>query len=179
MGIVFGGMAASLDGYIASESGDLAWLNQSMAADEDYGFEETMKRTGAYIIGAKTYREMVSSGMAGGDAATPTYVVTHEPPTGKIGKGVFYYAGDLRALVQKVKAETDKDICLFGGGDLITQFIELDLLDELGLSIVPVILGGGVPFFNKISEWKRLKLVECKAYKSGIVALYYRLSSSA
>jgi dihydrofolate reductase len=132
MGVVFGGMAASLDGYIASASGDLSWLNDAMASGEDYGFEQTMKRTGAYIIGANTYREMVNSGMAGGDS-TPTYVVTHQPSIGKARKGVTFYSGDLRDLVHGCKSATGKDICLFGGADLITQFIELDLLDELGL----------------------------------------------
>ncbi len=43
-------MAASLDGYIQSKSGDLSWLNNAMAKGEDYGFEKTMKRTGAYIM---------------------------------------------------------------------------------------------------------------------------------
>lgn len=54
MSRVFGGMAASLDGYIASENGDLSWLNDAMAKDEDYGFEATERRTGAYIMGANT-----------------------------------------------------------------------------------------------------------------------------
>lgn len=177
MGIVFGGMAASLDGYVASANGDLSWLNQAMSSDEDYGFDETMKRSGAYIIGANTYREMVNTGMTGG-GSTPTYVVTHQPSIGKASKSVSFYSGDLRTLVQKCKDETGKDICLFGGADLITQFIELDLLDELGISIVPVLLGSGVPFFGKISEWKRLRLADCKPYKSGIVVLNYRLNSS-
>ena len=54
---IFASIAASLDGYIASTSGDLAWLNDSMRRDEDYGFTEMMKRTGAYVLGAKTHRE--------------------------------------------------------------------------------------------------------------------------
>ena len=66
---VFGGMAASLDGYIQSATSDLSWLNDSMANDEDYGFQSTVNRTGAYIIGANTYRDM--TGMGGG--STPTY----------------------------------------------------------------------------------------------------------
>ncbi|WP_256870604.1 dihydrofolate reductase family protein [Paenarthrobacter nitroguajacolicus] len=53
-------MAASLDGYIASENGDLSWLNDAMAKDEDYGFEATERRTGAYIMGANTFREVAT-----------------------------------------------------------------------------------------------------------------------
>ena len=76
MGVVFAGMAASLDGYIRSESGDLSWLNDAMAQGEDYGFEETERRTGAYVIGANTYREV--AGMGGMGSAVPSYVVTHD-----------------------------------------------------------------------------------------------------
>jgi dihydrofolate reductase len=174
VGKVFAGMAASLDGYIAVASGDLSWLNDSMAPGEDYGFEQTMKRTGAYIIGANTYRAMLKSGMAGGTAIN-TYVVTHQPSIDKAGNGVNLYNGDLRSLVAKIKSETDKDICLFGGADLLTQFINLDLVDEIGISILPILLGEGIPFFGKINEWKRLTLFECKQFKSGIVVLNYHL----
>lgn len=175
MGKVFAGMAASLDGYIAVESGDITWINDAMSPGEDYGFEQTMKRTGAYVIGANTYREMIKSGMAGGDASN-TYVVTHQPSIEKAGKGVNLYNGDLRALVAKIKGKTDKDICLFGGADLLTQFINLDLVDEVGISILPILLGEGIPFFGKINEWKRLTLIECKQFKSGIVVLNYQLT---
>jgi dihydrofolate reductase len=177
MGKVFGGMAASLDGYIAVKSGDLSWLNNAMAPGEDYGFASTMERTGAYIIGANTYREMIASGMAGGDGAN-TYVVTHHQTIEGAGRGVTFYAGDLRALVAKVKETTDKDICLFGGGDLLTQFVNLDLMDEVGISIIPILLGEGIPFFGWFREWKRLKLLECKSYPSGIVLLNYALTSA-
>jgi dihydrofolate reductase len=178
MGKVFGGMAASLDGYIASKDGDLSWLNQAMSADEDYGFVASMERSGAYIIGANTFREMMNSGMSGSDM-TKTYVVTHQSSLGEVGTNVSLYSGDLRLLVEKIKAETDKDICLYGGASLVTQFIELDLVDELGISIIPVLLGDGVPFFGNLSNWKRLTLFECKPYKSGIVLLNYRLLRSS
>jgi dihydrofolate reductase len=175
MGKVFAGMAASLDGYIAVESGDLSWLNQAMSSNEDYGFAETMKRTGAYIIGANTFREMTKSGMAGGGSAK-TYVVTHQTSIANAGKGVTLFAGDLHALVEKIKRETDKDICVFGGADLVTQFINQGLLDELTISIIPILLGEGIPFFGRINEWKRLALTESKQYNSGIVLLTYRLT---
>lgn len=176
MGTVFGGMAVSLDGYIQSESGDLSWLNDAMAKDEDYGFEATEHRTGAYVIGANTYREMARTG--GGDgSAVPTYVVTHDE-TMAAGRNTELFSGDLNELVARIKASIpdDKDICVFGGGQLVTQFIELGLLDELGLAVVPVILGDGVPFFGRISRWQKLELKECRSYPSGIALLNYRVA---
>jgi dihydrofolate reductase len=173
MSKVFGGMAASLDMYIQSTNKDLSWLNDSMAKDEDYGIESNMKRTGAYIMGANTYREFAAGG--GGGDTTPTYILTHDKSL-KTNKTTHLYSGDLEELIGKIKSEIpeDKDICVYGGGDIITQFIDQDLMDEIGLSIIPVILGDGIPFFKKIKDWKKLELTECKHYKSGIVILYYK-----
>ncbi|HJS19129.1 MAG TPA: dihydrofolate reductase family protein [Anaerolineales bacterium] len=173
MSRIFASIAVSLDGYIASRSGDQAWLNNSLAKGEDYGFDETMKRTGIFIMGANTYREMLKSGMAGGKERT--YVITREKDLKK-GSRTQLYDGDLKELAEKVKSETDKDIYIWGGGNLITQFIDLDLLDELDIAVLPVLLGDGVPLFGKISKLKKLRLVECMKFEqSGIVLLQYKL----
>jgi dihydrofolate reductase len=171
-------MAASLDGFIASAAGELDWINDSMVSEEDYGFSATMQRTGAYVMGANTYRETAGfSGSGGG--STPTYVVTHAGDLESQPSHVQRYSGDLRNLVTQLREETDKDIFVFGGADLVTQFIDLNLLEELTISIVPILLGGGVHFFGRLGEWKRLNLGECKQFeKSGIVLLTYRLNRS-
>lgn len=164
-------MAASLDGFIQSRSGDLSWLNDAMSPSEDYGFSETTLRTGAYVIGANTYREM--AGMSLGDI--PTYVVTHDESIVATGKHLHTFAGDLPELFAQIKAETDRDICVYGGGNLVTQCLELDLLDELGVSVIPVILGAGVPFFEQLSSPHKLNLLTCKPFPSGIVLLNYQV----
>lgn len=94
MSVVFAGLAASLDGFIASKSGDLSWLNDALAPGEDYGCGATERRTGAYIMGANAYREV--AGNSGGSARTPTYVVTHQQDLKRPGKNVTFYSGDLR-----------------------------------------------------------------------------------
>ena len=172
MATVFAGMAASLDGYVRSTSGDLSWLNDAMAPGEDYGFAETEARTGAYVIGANTYREMGRS--AGG--AVPTYVVTHDAAVAR-GRNVRPHAGDLAQLIDTVRSEIDpgKDICVFGGGQLVTQLLELGLIDELGVAVIPVVLGGGVPFFGTLAASTKLELMECRPFPSGIVLLNYRV----
>jgi len=173
MGKVIASMAMSLDGYIARKNGDAAWLNNAMSPEEDYGFAKFMSRIGAYLLGANTYREITKSGMGGGDNNVPTYVVSHQKDL-RLGKNTFLYSGDLTELVNKVKAETEKDIWLFGGGDLTTQFIDLNLVDELVIAIVPVLIGGDVPFFANVVEQKNLILLESKTYeKSGIVSVTY------
>jgi dihydrofolate reductase len=173
MGKIFTSIAVSLDGYIAVKSGDQSWLNNSMVKGEDYGFAETMKRTGIYIMGANTYREMLKSGMAGGEERT--YVITKEKNLKKGSHTQFFY-GDLKELAEQAKSETDKDIYIWGGGNLITQFIDLNLLDELNMAIIPVLLGDGVPLFGTFGKLKKLTLTACKKFeKSGIAALKYEL----
>jgi dihydrofolate reductase len=173
MGKIFTSIAVSLDGFIASRSGDQAWLNNSMVQEEDYGFDATMKRTGIFIMGANSYREMLKSGMAGGKERT--YVITKEKDLKKSARTELY-AGDLKELAEKVRSETDKDIYIWGGGNLITQFIDLDLIDELDMAVLPVLLGDGVPLFGRLSKLKKLKLTECTKFaKSGIVILQYKL----
>ena len=173
MSKIFTSIAVSLDGYIASKSGDLSWLNDTMVKGEDYGFEETMKRTGLYVMGANSYKEMLKSGMAGGKELT--YVITKEKDLKKSPR-THFYDGDLRELAEKVKAETDKDIYIWGGGSVITQFIDLDLLDELNLAMIPVLLGDGAPLFGNLSGLKKLRLIVCEKFeKSGIALLKYEL----
>ncbi|MDQ3758525.1 MAG: dihydrofolate reductase family protein [Actinomycetota bacterium] len=165
-------MAASLDGYIASATGDLAWLNDSMAADEDYRFSETQARTGAYIIGANSYREMASH-LDGRGLGAPTYVVTHHPGSEK-PEGVEFYSGDLSELVERTRAVTKRDIWVYGGADVVTQCLNQELLDELTVSVVPVLLGDGVRFFGPLDRMHRLRLSSCQHFeKSGIVLLRY------
>ena len=171
----FASLAASLDGYIASADGDLSWLNDAMRRDEDYGMEEAMARTGAYILGAKTFRESAAMLGTSGEGP-PTFVVTHAaledaPP------GVTFYSGDLAELVDRAKAASSKDVHVFGGGEIVTQLLAAKLLDELSLALVPVVLGGGVRLFNALEQWTSLQLTECRSYPSGIVALRYELSS--
>jgi dihydrofolate reductase len=167
---VFASIAASVDGYIASTSGDLAWLNDSMRRDEDYGFEELMQRTGAYVMGANTHRE--SAGMGGGTSGPPTWVLTHADPS-EAPKGVTFASGDVREVLEAAQVATDKDVNIFGGGDVITQALAADALDELSVAIVPVVLGAGTPLFGSLDQAARLRLAEHRAYDSGIVKLRY------
>jgi dihydrofolate reductase len=132
-----------------------------------------MQRTGAYVIGANTYQEMLGMTAAAGGDATPTYVVTHRTDWPNAPAHVRFVSGGLRALFVDIKAQTDKDLWVFGGGDLVTQCLALDLLDELSLAIVPVLLGGGLPLFRPLPAPINLRLTEAKPYKSGIVLLKY------
>ena len=176
MTTVFAGMAASLDGFIQSASGDLSWLNDAMAPGEDYGFAETEARTGAYVIGANTYREMGRS--AGG--GVPTYVVTHDAALA---------SGPERAPVRRRPGAADRHRA---GRDRPRQG-HLRLRRRAArhaaprarpdrrarrLAVIPVVLGSGVPFFGTMASSTKLELMECRPFPSGIVLLNYRIVRS-
>jgi dihydrofolate reductase len=175
VGVIFASLAASLDGYIRSSSGDMGWLNDSMRRDEDYGLSETMTRAGAYIMGATTFRE--SQSMFGGSATgPPTYVVTHAAPA-DAPPGVTFQAGNLGELSASAKAGTDKDVNVFGGGDILTQTIAAEALDELTLALIPVVLGSGTRLFGDVASETYLRLMDCQSFPSGIVLLRYERAS--
>jgi dihydrofolate reductase len=167
----FASVAVSLDGFIASADGSMDWLHDVMRRDEDYGLAESMARGGAVIVGATTFRESLSM-MGARGLSSPTFVLTHAAPEGAPA-GVTFYAGDLGALVAEAKASTDRDVHVFGGGEVIAQLLEADLLDELTLAVVPVILGEGTRLFATPVTSRRLTLTSCRSFPSGIVLLRY------
>ena len=168
---IFASIAVSLDGFIQTESGDMAWLNDAMRRDEDYGMAKTMQRAGAYVLGAKTYRESVA--MFGGSMATPpTYVLTHAMPE-EAPSGVTFTSEDIHTVVLTAQSATNKDVNVFGGGDVLTQALAADALDELTIALIPVVLGGGTRLFGDFQQSKRLSLTNCTSFESGIVLLRY------
>jgi dihydrofolate reductase len=99
------------------------------------------------------------------------YVFSRSMPASP--EGATLIADDIEAQVLEIKNQHGKDIWLFGGADLITTFVNLNLIDEYRLSIQPVILGGGNPLFKNIQSRLPLKLLKTKTSDSGVVALYY------
>lgn len=76
--------------------------------------------------------------------------------------------------IAALKQEPGSDLMIFGSPGLTHTFIHLDLIDEYRLFLNPIVLGGGIPLFQDISSWKRLKLLAAKAFQSGVVGLHYQ-----
>jgi len=81
--------------------------------------------------------------------------------------------GDLKEEVNKLKSQPGKDLIAYGGGSFAASLIREGLVDEFYLFINPIALGKGVAVFNQLEDWQRLKLINTKAYSSGIVMLHY------
>jgi dihydrofolate reductase len=164
------GLAVSLDGYLEGPKGEYDWC----FTDQDYGMSAFFKRIDAIFMGRKTYE--MAMGMSGGGGGMPKmeeYVFSNTLDSVK--KGVTLIKGDIKAQVNTIKKEEGKDIWLFGGAGLTASFMNMGLVDELGLAVHPVLLGGGKPLFQDIGKRIRLSLTDSKTYSSGLVSLTYKV----
>ncbi len=179
-------MAASLDGFIARKDGSVDWLE---TADEfaggetmDPGFVEAFLKTiDCYVMGSRTYEtalnfEAKGFGWSYGDK--PTFVLTRrELP--RTRDTVEFYSGDLAQFVNGRLRPTFRTIWFVGGSVVSAECLRLGLADEVRYSILPVLIGEGILFFEKLNRDVALHLAEVKAYKSGTVALRYEVRGLA
>ena len=171
-------MVSSLDGFIAKKDNSVAWMDSgsvyeagvSISAEEVATF---LKAIDCYLMGSRTYEHALELGWPYGD--TPVVVVTSRewPPA---RKSVDFYSGDLKTLVDVKLAPRYRNIWLVGGAMLCRRFLELGLVDEIRLTIAPVLLGEGLPLFGGSPVEERWNLKNVVAYKNGFVELFYSAS---
>jgi dihydrofolate reductase len=165
-------IAASLDGYIARKDDDISWLDSYQVPGEDYGYSDFMKRVGTAIMGARTYDQSVKHP----ERILPemkTYVLSGKAMPVPSGASIEFYSGDLKALVDGIKKEDNRDIFVVGGGQVVCSFLDEGLVDELLHFVVPVLLKEGIPLYPSLKKEIGLSLVEAIPYKTGIVKLHY------
>ena len=160
-------IATSLDGFIADRDGGVDWL----FADGDYGYAAFFDSIGTLIMGRRTYEQVLGFG-EWPYGEKPTYVFTRGTPGGD-HLHVEFFSGDARSLVEELRERTSGDIWLVGGAALVSTFRELHLIDEYILSVHPVLLGDGIPLFERPQPRENLRLREEIAFQSGLVQLRY------
>ena len=175
-------MAASLDGFIARRDGRVDWLETSDEfADGDTlepGFVEAFLKTiDCYVMGSRTYETALSFeakglGWAYGDKATFVLTSRELPRT---RDSIEFYSGDLAQFVNGCLRPKFGSIWFVGGGLVSGECLRLGLADELCYSILPILIGEGIPFFENLDRDVALHLAEVKAYKSGMVELRYEV----
>jgi len=162
-------LAVSLDSYIEGPNGEFDWC----FTDQDYGMSAFFKRIDSVFYGRKTY-ELVLAMEGEAPAGFPKmkeYVFSNTMDN--IREGAVLVKDDIKTEVEKIKNEKGKDIWLFGGADLISSLMNLQLVDEIILAVHPVILGGGKALFKEIKERTWLALTDHKIYPNGLVFLTY------
>ena len=166
--VLFGG-AMSLDGFIAGPNGEYDWI----VMDPDIDFAEMMGQFDTFLIGRKTFEAMRRMGTD----------VTSKPGARNIvfsrtlRPGDYPHvtiSADAERVVADLQAKPGKDIALFGGGELFRSLLAAGLVDGVGVSLIPVLLGGGIPLLPSPAGRATLKLRKHRVYeKTGTVGLWY------
>lgn len=167
-------IASSLDGFIAKPDGNLDWLTGFPPPQQgDYGYQALLERIGTIIMGRKTYDELLGFGIEWPYMGFETFVITSQPGLAIQSPDTFLVTSNLKEFMLELKSAVEKDIWIVGGGALISSLLKDQLIDEMILSVIPKIIGNGIPLFPgplPESEWI---LRESEAFSTGLVNLYY------
>jgi dihydrofolate reductase len=175
-------MAASLDSFIARKDGSVDWLETSdeFASGDvmEPGFVEAFLQTiDCYVMGSRTYETALrfeAKGLGWSYGDKPTFVLTTRNLP-RIRDTVEFYAGDLATFVKDCLRPAFGSIWFVGGGAVVGECLRLGLADEVRYSILPILIGDGIPFFPNLHRDVALHLTEVKGYKNGIVELCYEV----
>ncbi len=173
--------ATSLDGFIADPGHTLDWLHQ-FGSVEETSYPEFIRDVGALAMGSTTY-EWVVRHLAGTDAGgsgggwpytQPTWVFTSRSHSPLAGADIRFVKGDVRPIHREmVAAAGGKNVWLVGGGELVGEFHDAGLLDELIVQIAPVTLGAGTPLLPRAITTPPLRLISVGTYGDTFVEVRY------
>lgn len=166
-------IATSLDGYIAGPDDDISWL----FTDEDYGFNNFYDSIDALIMGRNSYDVICKLGKWPYEGKKAVIVTR----TGEIKVSTpdtTVFKGNLPELGKKLEKQGCKRVWLVGGGELVSSFLKEDLVDEVVVSLHPVLLGQGIRLFPGGFPLTMLDLKAAESFESGLVQLTYTVMPS-
>jgi len=175
-------VAQSLDGYIAESDGGLDWLlgygggsGADASAATGGSYDEFFARVGAVAMGSATYEFILAQAREGWPyEGIPSWVFTsRELPVPDGGDVRFAHGPVGDAHGEMVDAAGERNLWVVGGGKLASQFAEEGVLDQLLVTVVPVVLGSGLPTFARRLEGKQLRLEGTRAFENGMTELRY------
>jgi dihydrofolate reductase len=166
---IVAGFAISLDGYMEGPNGEYDWMTATL--DPGHDFSASMKRFDTFLYGRRTYEKVLPFGPSFAGFSNYVFSTTLKnavPP-------FMLVAGPIDQFVEKLRQKPGKDIALYGGADLLASFLELNLIDEIAMTIIPVVLGSGKPAVGFLETFKWLKLADVKQFERGNVQLTYEV----
>jgi Dihydrofolate reductase len=170
-------LAMTLDGFIEGPNGEIHWC----IMDDDMNFDGFLSRIDSIFYGRVSYdawgnfqpdsnANETETNLWKNVHAKKKYVFSRQP---RQDPGATFISEDIQQRVSAIKQQEGKDIWLYGGASLIKTFIQANLVDIYRISVHPIVLGKGKPLFEDLSERLHLKLMESRAFKSGVVQLIY------
>jgi dihydrofolate reductase len=165
-------IATSIDGFIAGKNGEVDWLSQVEQEGEDYGYADFYQTVDCLVMGSKTYDLAMSFG-TWPYAGKKTVVFTRKSyPCDR--QDVEFVADVPQHVLADIEALGFKSVWLVGGGALSRSFRQHGLIDEYVISVVPVVLGEGIPLFPSPGPCEKLRLIHSRSYPSGLLQATYR-----
>lgn len=163
----------SLDGFIAKPDNDISFLSIVEQKGEDYGYSEFVKSIDTVIIGRKSYDKVISMGFDYPHADKEVYIIsrTIRPAVGNIR----FFSGDFINLISELKTKAGRNIYCDGGAEIVAELLKNKLMDEIIVSIIPILLGEGIRLFNDKNPEQILHLVSCRQFEKGLVQLHYKI----
>jgi len=164
-------IAMSVDGYIAEKNDGLSFLSIVDQKGQDYGYSGFLKTIDTVIIGRKSYDKVLSMGFKYPHTDKDVFIISRsERPDPHPFK---YYKGSLKDLIIDLKKKQGKNIYCDGGAEIINELLKDNLIDEFIISVIPVILGEGLPLFKQGRPYMHLNLVKSLGFNTGLIQLHY------
>jgi dihydrofolate reductase len=177
--------AQTLDGYIAEADDSIDWLTgyegtyEGAESDEGQaGYDAFYEGIGALVMGSVTYEWVLAHAKGWAYAGKPTWVLSTRELEQPEGENVDVRVVDVEPsdLIDEMRtAAGERDIWIVGGGNVASQFADHGLLDRVEVTLVPVVLGGGKPLFDRRLPGGAMQLLAARTFSSGMVGLTYEV----
>ena len=166
-------IATSLDGFIATSDGGLDWLEEIPNPDKnDYGYGDFMKNIDAIVMGRKTFEKVLTFGQWVYEK--PVFILSNRLtnlPEEILGKAEIV-SGDIKEIIAQLNQKGYQNLYI-DGGRVIQSFLQEDIVDEMIITRIPILLGKGIPLFDKLEQHLQFRHEKTEIYNNTLVKSHY------
>lgn len=165
-------VASSVDGFVAPADGSVDWLEQAHLAGEDYGYNAFYESVDALLFGRRTYAQVQSFG-EWPYPGKPCLVLSRDEQPDE-DPAVEFTTAQPEQVLEQLDRDGRTHIWLVGGANLAGSFLDRNLISDFVITVVPTLLGSGLPLLGQSGAARQLELVSEKCFENGAVQLHYR-----